>query len=442
MTVLEELVERGHRCLDTAGSATRALAALHVLDTLGCVVAGASHPLAAQLNRFVTEFGDVGEMRTPALAGVHTLRSVVLAESVLAHVDEFDALHPSAAMVPSAAVVPAALAVADREGLPGSTVLDAVITGYEVAVEAGLRFGGPKLYGNAWWPTAVFGALGSAAATANLLRLDDEQTLAALGLAAAGLGGLLSVDQLGIGHYLLAGRAAADGVEAAYLARVGGRASATLLDEPAAAALGRSAAPPSPEGNPHLDDCVFKAYPCARPLHAALEALDALAGRGVPLQTAQHVEILLPAPLLRFVTVDRTPSGPTEAAASAAFVVAAWLHEAACDVGFFRGRLPLDTPDVTLGHAPELDARLPEQWGARVIVDLGDGNQAVQEEVAAGGDTRRSTRPEAVTGKFRRQTGADPDTPDWERWITQCLSLHNVTDIGGLRHSLCRLVDR
>ncbi|MGW6752170.1 MmgE/PrpD family protein [Streptomyces sp. NPDC055006] len=442
MTVLEELLERGRRSLHTTELATRAMAALHVLDTLGCVVAGASHPMAAQLASFVRESGDSGELCTPALGGGHTLRSVVLAESVLAHVDEFDALHPAAAMVPSAAVVPAALAVADREGLPGTAVLDAVITGYEIVVEAGLRFGGPKLYGNAWWPTAVFGALGSAAATAHLLRLDDEQTLAALGLAAAGLGGLLSADQLGTGHYLLAGRAAADGVEAAYLARAGGRASSTLLDEPATAALGTSAAPPSPEGNPHLDDCVFKAYPCARPLHAALEALDALAGRGVPLHTAQRVEILLPSSLLRFVTADRTPSGPTEAAASAAFAVAAWLHKATGDVTFFRGPLPQGTPNVALGHAPELDARLPEHWGARVIVDLRDGSQAEQEVVAAGGETHLSTRTKAVTDKFRRQTGADPDAPDWDRWIAQCLSLDNVTDTGGLRHTLCQLADQ
>ncbi len=440
--MLEELAERGRRGLRAAEAATRSMAALHVLDTLGCVVAGASHPLAAQLDRFVSQTGDTGELCTPALAGAYSLRTAVLVESVLAHVDEYDALHPAAAVVPSAVVIPAALAVADREGLPGRAVIDAVITGYEVVVEAGLRFGGPKLYGNAWWPTAVFGALGSAAAAANLLRLDDEETLAALGLAAAGLGGLLSADELAAGHYLLAGRAAANGVEAAYLARAGGRAGRTLLDEPAAAALGASAAPPSPEGRSHLGDCVFKAYPCARPLHAGLEALDALAGRGVPIRTARRVEILLPSALLRFVTADRAPSGPTEAAASAAFAVAAWLHGSAADVAFFRGSLPDDTPEVVLGHAPELDPHLPDQWGARVIADLADGRQVEQEIAGAGRDTARSTPTEAVTAKFRRQTGTDLDDPDWERWIAQCLSLDTVSDVRGLRHALCRLAER
>ncbi|MFE9002208.1 hypothetical protein ACFYOY_08735 [Streptomyces sp. NPDC007875] len=121
----------------------------------------------------------------------------------------------------------------------------------------------------------------AAAAVANLLRLDEEETLVSVGLAAAGLGGLLSADELGAGHYLLAGHAATGGAEAAYLARAGARASRTLLDQPAAAAMGASAAPPSPEGQPHLADCVFTAYPCARPLHAALDALNTLADRGL-----------------------------------------------------------------------------------------------------------------------------------------------------------------
>ncbi|MER6523890.1 MmgE/PrpD family protein [Streptomyces sp. NPDC001508] len=442
MSVLEELAERGRRGLRAAKAATRSTAALHVLDTLGCVVAGSSHPLAAQLERFVTRTGDSGQLCTPALAGTHPLRTTVLMESVLAHVDEYDALHPAAAVVPSAVVVPAALAVADREGLPGSAVTDAVIVGYEVVVEAGLRFGGPNLYGRAWWPTSVFGALGAAAAVANLLRLDDEETLAALGIAAAGLGGLLSTDELGTGHYLLAGRAAADGTEAAYLARAGARASRTLLDAPGAAALGASAAAPTCDRMPHLDDCVFKAYPCARPLHAALEALDALAGRGVPLRTARRLRILLPAALLRFVTADRAPAGPTEAAASAAFAVAAWLNGAAADVSFFRGALPEDTPEVVLGAAPDLDSGLPDHWGARVIVDLADGRQAEQKITGAEQDVTRSAPAEPVTAKFRRQTGAGRDDPDWQRWITRCLSLDTVTDVAGLRQTLCRLTGR
>ncbi|MEV7865621.1 MmgE/PrpD family protein [Streptomyces sp. NPDC088124] len=439
MSVIEELAEQGVHRPTMADGDTRLLTALHVLDTMGCVVVGASHPLADQLSALMSSTGAGGGLRSPVLTGTHCLRTTVLVESVLAHADEYDALHPASAVVPSAVVIPAALAVADHEGRPGSAVVDAVLIGYEVAVEAGLRFGGPRLYERSWWPTAVFGALGAAAATAHLLGLDRAATVASLSLAAAGLGGLLSQDELGAGHYLLAGHAAANGVEAAYLARAGARASRTLLDGPAAAALGTAPATRAPRARPHLDACVFKAYPCALPLHAALRALDALAERQVPVGSAHRVEVLLPDALSRFVTADRAPSGPTEAAASAAYAVGAWLRGAAGDVAFFRGELPPDTPDVVLGPAPDLDAGLPDHWGARVVVHLPDGQRVVGEDAGAARGTALPALTEMVTAKFRRRTETAGDGLRPERWIAQCLALDAVGDIRGLRLALSSL---
>ncbi|GAA2404587.1 hypothetical protein GCM10010191_10400 [Actinomadura vinacea] len=412
MTVLADLAARSIRAPRQAGTETRSLAALHVLDTMGCVAAGASHPLAAGL----AAIAQAGELPVTGLAGRHSLRTAVLVESTLAHVDEYDAFHPAAAVVPSAVTVPAALAVADHEDLPGRAVVDAVIAGYEAVVEAGMRFGGPRLYERAWWPTALFGALGSAAATASLLSLDKKRTTTALSIAAAGLGGLLGTGVLGTGHYLLTGRAAADGVEAAYLARAGANASPTLLDEPASTALG-TAPVQTPDG-PHLATCAFKAYPCARPLHAALDALTSLMEQGVPVAEAQQIEIGLPEPLLRFVTADRHPPGPTEAAASAAFAVAALLANAADDVAFYRGPLPPGTPEVMLLPAPDLNHHLPDRWTARVKVPP-------HEEV------REACPPdkEAITAKFRRNTASDA-------WIAHCLALDDVPRARDLRRSL------
>ncbi|MEZ7003603.1 hypothetical protein [Streptomyces sp. AD55] len=188
-----------------------------------------------------------------------------------------------------------------------------------------------------------------------------------------------------------------------------------------------------------MNGCVFKAYPCARPLHTALDALEALAVRGLPIGAARRIEIQLPGALLRFVTADRAPAGPTEAAASAVFAVAAWLHGAATDVGFFRGTLPPGVPEVVLGHCRELDAHLPGRWGARVIVDLADGRRVREEVLGGGGDAARTLAGEAVTAKFRRNVGAGEGDGDWTRWIARCLSLDTVSDVGDLRHTLCRL---
>ena len=179
--------------------------------------------------------------------------------ATFAHLDEVDAIHTEAAVLPCATVVPVALELARHRAVTGPALLSAVAGGAEVIIEACLRFRGAGLYARGWWPAAVFGSLGAAMTASLLLGHDRAASAQALGLAAAGLGGLLSADQLAAGHYRLMGRAAADGVDAAFAADSGLRASATLLDRPASAALGQPcgpahpARPAAPAGQRHQD---------------------------------------------------------------------------------------------------------------------------------------------------------------------------------------------
>lgn len=406
MSTLADLAARAARAPRAASGDARRLAALHVLDTIGCVVSGATHPIAESAAR---HYGD-------------SLRDRVLRWSAQAHLDEFDALHAEAAVVPAAVVVPAALLVAEREGRPGAAVIDAVLAGYEAVVEAGLRFGGASLYGAGWWPTALFGPLGAAAATAVLLDLDEEQSVSALALAAAGLGGLLSTGSFGEAHYLLPGRAAADGVEAAYLARAGATGSPALLDGPAALALGRPPGPASPVEGVHLERCGFKPYPCARPLHAVIDALLAL-----DVRNAAQVEVALPAGLMSFVNADREVPGPAEASAGAAFAVAAVLSGVPEDVSTFRrARLPAGVPPTTLTPDPELDALLPGHWAARVTIETPSGRSS-HRVVDALGSPARPLSPEAVLRKFDTLTNGRLTT-----WRTRCLALDDLDDTAEL----------
>lgn len=410
MSTLGDIAARAARAPRAAGDRARRLAALHVVDTMGCVVSGATHPLAGPL---AGVFGD-------------SLRDRILRWSAQAHLDEFDALHAGAAVVPAAVVVPAALLVAEHEGHPGAAVTDAVLTGYEAVIEAALRFGGAGLYPSGWWPTAVFGPLGAAAASAVLLGLDGEQTVSALALASAGLGGLLSADSFGEAHYLLPGRAAADGVEAAYLARAGATGSRTLLDGPAARALGRPPGPQAPAGGVHLERCGFKPYPCARPLHAVIDALLAM-----DITDALHVEVALPSGLMSFVNADREVPGPAEASAGAAFAVAAALTGHPEDVAVFRrARLGDEVPPVALVADADLDGLLPDHWAARVTVKTRSGQTSLR-VVDALGSPSRALPEDAVLKKFDTLTDGR-----LTQWRTRCLSLDDLDDVTGLVHAI------
>ncbi|WP_326698534.1 MmgE/PrpD family protein [Streptomyces sp. NBC_01754] len=388
MTVLTEIAARSRDAGAGADPAALATAGRHVLDTMACVLSGTTHPLAARWLPLLP----AGPPDGPAAVGTSMPRGFTTAveiEATLAHLDEFDPLHGPSAVAPGAVVVPAALLVGADLHASGEQVARAVVAGYEAVVEAALRFGGPALYAAGWWPTALFGALGSAAATASLLGLDAPATGTALALAASTLGGLLSSDHLGDAHYLLCGRAAAHGTWSARAAHAGLTASTSLLDGPATAALGRPPAPPSPAGEPHIGATALKTWPCARPLHTALAALEDLAADGVRPAPGDTVEIALPSAALHFVTDRPEPADPTEAAASAAVAVAGAVAGRARDPLWYReaGSGGFTLPDITvrLRADPGLDALFPARWGAEVTV-RSDGVAARRRRLVAPGD--------------------------------------------------------
>jgi 2-methylcitrate dehydratase PrpD len=369
VTTLQDLASRARAAADDADAATRREAGRQVLDVLGCLASGASHPLARTWLPLVGE--DRDGVALPGVPGRRRPEDAAEVGGVLAHLDELDPLHGPSAMAAGAVVVPTVLALASSRETAGTHLARAVVAGYEAGAEASLRFGGPALYATGRWPTAVFGPLAAAAAAAVLLDLDGPTTTTALALGATSLGGLLSADVLGHGHYLLGGTAARAGLRAALGARAGLTASTALLDGPGAVALGRLPDPPSGPG-PHLLATGSKRWPCSRPLQSVLAALDELADRGVRPWDGDVVTVALPAAATAFVTATETPDDATTAAASATVAVRGHALGRATEPGWFRevaaglARGPNIT--VVLTGSPDLDVAFPVRWGAHVTV--------------------------------------------------------------------------
>ena len=417
MTVIGELVARARHAAALAGDPLAAgITARLLLDAVGCAVGGLGHPLSPALAAMLgPELG-----RTP--------RSRVLAEATLLHADEFDAIHTASAVLPCATVVPAALEAARHRRVPGRLLLAGIMAGGEVALEAGLRFGGPALYRKGWWPTALFGPLGAAAATSVLAGQDDRTMEHALALAASRLGGLLSADQLGAGHYLLVGRAAADGRDAALAAGAGMSASTTLLDGPAAAALGGHAAPATTGDELLITSSAFKAFPCARPLHAVVEAVRALRDGGTDVAGSGTLRIGLPSAVLRFVTNERNPAGPAEAAASAPYVIAATLDGCVDQPDAFRFVRPIGpAPRVDVYASAEMDRVFPEKWGAVVEVVAGGSRARARVDEASGG-AGRPWAADQVVAKFERLAGKRWPPSSRPGWVAAALELPTLPD--------------
>jgi 2-methylcitrate dehydratase PrpD len=111
----------------------------------------------------------------------------------------------------------AALALGESLDAPGATVLDAIVAGTEIAVRVERALGaGHRERG--WDTRGTCGRLGAAIASGRVLGLQRDAMRDAFGIAATAASGLTEAHATMTAAYIV-GAAAADGIEAALLAR-------------------------------------------------------------------------------------------------------------------------------------------------------------------------------------------------------------------------------
>jgi 2-methylcitrate dehydratase PrpD len=102
---------------------------------------------------------------------------------------------------PAETTIPVVLALAEKLGSSGKEVLEAVTIGIEITVSFARMKLTPDVKYDLCESPAVYGTLGAAAAAAKLLRLDQQQTAHALGLAANFAAGLSECIRMGTDEY-------------------------------------------------------------------------------------------------------------------------------------------------------------------------------------------------------------------------------------------------
>jgi len=209
------------------GATAVARARLAILDTLGCMLAGAGEPAPESVRRTVANWGE------GACTLIGTDRHApapwaALANGTAAHALDFDDCEDMGATHPSAVLVLALLALGEERQATGRDLLDAYIAGFEIIVRLGVAVN-LSHYHRGWHATATLGAIGAAAASARLLKLDAKGTGYTLGLASSMAAGFKA--QFGtMVKPLHAGLAAKAGVLSASLAAEGVTASTDVLD--------------------------------------------------------------------------------------------------------------------------------------------------------------------------------------------------------------------
>lgn len=197
---------------------------LRVLDLVSVAVGAVHDPLVEQAREALSGlFGsENGKAKIWGENGNYPPVPVAMINAMHAHTLELDDVHTASKTHGSASLIPAAWACAQALGKSGKEFLLAVVCGYETVNRVGMAFGVSSHRNRGWHATATCGVFGCAAACAKLLNLDTDQIVSALGMAGTQSSGVWAF--LGDGSnckVLHTARAAADGMEAAFLAKAG-----------------------------------------------------------------------------------------------------------------------------------------------------------------------------------------------------------------------------
>lgn len=198
------------------------------------------------------------------------------------HSLDFDDLHNPSIIHLACVVIPPATAIAEAEHKSGQQLLAAICAGYEAGARAGEAVI-PESYFY-WHTTGTAGIFGAAAAAANILGLDEQQTLMCYGSAGTQAAGLWEFLKEGaMSKSLHAGKSAYGGILSAYLSQSGFTAASRILEGEKGFCRAMVAQPhweKLSEGLDYkmlkIDNNSFKPYACCKHSHAALYAIQEL----------------------------------------------------------------------------------------------------------------------------------------------------------------------
>jgi 2-methylcitrate dehydratase PrpD len=388
---------------------------LHILDSLGCLLAGLRlEPGKLSYNLAVAASGASAD-RGSRLFGTTSrvsLLDAVQAMATAAHCGELDDIHGGAATCIGAMVIPALIALAEKYGGSGRSFLEAAIVGYETVARVGLSIDAPKLFARGWWPSTVCGAFGVAAAGAKFLDWPAERMANALGIASLHAGGMLTGGQEGAtARHVAFGSAARNGILALLATEQGLTGPKRAFEDPRGFCLTLCAEPRwqflQSFDSFFLPQVAFKPYPCARQLHAGVEALLKLISRhGIAPAAIQEIALFVPTQNAGMVNRPAISTLRAATLGSGQYVMAVTALRGKIDLASFDEEF-LGSEEVRrlmakviVNGSAELDRHFPKYWAGRVTVKLSDGQSHSEEIIAPKGESENPLSAADVEEKF------------------------------------------
>lgn len=433
--------------LEEIPPAIRACGRLHLLDAIGVGLASAGTGVGAPYLKAAEALGGVGHASVLGSPVQRDAATAALLNGGLIHGLEFDDTHTGSIVHGSAVLAATALAIGQEADASGADVLRAYVLGWEVLVRMGLAAPG-CFQARGFQVTPVGGSLVAALQAAEILGLDENQTVAALGIALSQASGVFEFLTNGSSvKSMHPGWAAHAGIIAARLAAAGLTGPETALDgrmglfnqftNDGTAAIDRFTGAIETLGrNWHLNEAAYKFLPCCHYIHPYVEALDQL-GPVVPADI-RSVHCLVAPGAAQIVcepwSLKQSPTTGHEARWSLPIVLAARLIDGGVGHETFAHPATAAMRDLAarMSWAPPQTSAFPQRFEAELIVTFRDGReQRCRIEDVRGGATRPAQR-EDVSAKFQANAALVLDHASAKHLETAIseIDLHPVARIG------------
>jgi 2-methylcitrate dehydratase PrpD len=433
---------------------------LAILDAIGVSMAAAGLEPACRpfLDlAFDSEGGDAVVMGTSRRCSIGMS---ALANGALAHALDYEDAHEPSFTHPNAATVAAAVSVADGQGgVSGKEFISAVAVGCDLVCRLALAQGRVgELPVEGFYPPAIVGTFGAAAAAARLLRLDARQTVDAMSLALCvnSCSAEILFSPYSDIRAIRDAFCAQAGVQAALLARRGVKGFAAPFEGKggffAMYAGGRCLPGVLTDGLGERfagQDISFKAWPACRATHFYIQAiLENHELHATPVAEIESVRAFVkPSDMIvcEPAAEKRRPRAAIDAKFSLYFTLATALRHGKVDLGSFDVNALGDAATLALAdkihYTVDAQAARPraEGGGDLLVVRLADGSERRWGIDRPFGSPQNPMSDEQLVGKFIDCGLASPNAPkrgDLEALAANILSLDDLADVRSVTRRL------
>lgn len=380
--------------------------ALHILDTIGALVAGAGTEEGRLLLAMRRH-----EREAAGAFGCADVNLDLLVRSALARLSEVDDIHRASMITPGAVVVTTVLTLASESGADIATTMAAINAGYEAMIRFGRGIDGPAVLARGIWPTYLAAPFAVAAAIARLWELDPMQTAHALAIAmsyaAPAVGrpvGAATSRWLALGQAVKNGLAAANAARFGFVGDLGMLQDRTLADT-RGLKFDAEAFRADPE-TAVMTQVSFKPWCAAKQTMSASHALRVLMPAD-PDEVAD-VTVRIPPAYAGMISHQPAPANRSSHLTSLRYqmALAALAPDAMCDVNQCAGgqsaRLDDFSQRIRVETADDLQRYYPMRYPAEVSLITRSGETRAARMLSAPGDPELPMSDSQVVEKFER----------------------------------------